>query len=238
LSFVYNIYTWDYQGWNHFEYELKTTDTGTVITSYSQGAWGTAYEAGILKSTGWRKVTIDLSGYIGRPLRLSLNCGGTYDNMLPTWAYVDVSAPVTPSKVDLVIRLGESKTVLKEILTPSGGPTDVWWQVVSDTGLTVTLTPVVQQNVSGNSTVTFNETITVGQNATLAGHTLHATVTFLGNTYPVGGHTIGTEQISIQVPALVPGASLWGSATLGVLLCGSMVWVIRRRQSGSGTFNI
>jgi len=235
LSFVYNIYTWDYEGYNHFEYELKTTDTGTVITSYSQGAWGTPNEGGILKSTGWRRVTIDLSGHIGRPLRLSLNCGGTPDDILPTWAYVDLSAPVTPSKLDLVMRSGESSTIIKEITTPPGDPTDVWWQVVSDTGLTVTLTPDFQHAVSGNSTVTFNEIITVAHNTALAGRTLHATITFLANNYPAGGHPIGSEQISVYIPKPVPGVSFWGSATLGVLLCGTMVWVIRKRQIGSKT---
>jgi hypothetical protein len=95
ISFVYNIYTWDYQGYNNFEYELTATDTGTVIASYSQGAWGPP--GAILKSTGWRQVTINTTGYIGRPLRLLLSCGGTRDNQLPTWAYVDLSAPAIPS---------------------------------------------------------------------------------------------------------------------------------------------
>ena len=94
LSFVYNIYTWDYEGWNNFEYTLTATDTGTVIASYSQGAWGPA--GNFLKSTGWRHVTINTTAYIGRPLRLMLSCGGTADDILPTWAYIDLSAPVTP----------------------------------------------------------------------------------------------------------------------------------------------
>lgn len=230
LSFVYDIYTWDYEGYNHFEYNLIATDTGAVIASYSQGAWGSGEEAGILKSTGWRRVTIDISGYIGRPLRLTLNCGGTEDDILPTWAYIDLSAPVTPSNLDLVMRLGDSETIVKEITTPPGNPTDVWWEVVSDTGLSLTITPNFQHDVSGNSTIKFNEIITVANNGTLIGHTLHGTVTFLTGTYPAGGQPIGSETISIQVPPLVPGVSQWGIVALVVLLSSAMVWVGLRRQ--------
>jgi hypothetical protein len=94
LHFVYNIYTWDYTGFNHFGYELTDVASGNVIASYSQGAWGTANTGGMLKTTGWTLVAIDISQYTGRTLRLQLDCGGSPDEILPTWAYIDVSAPI------------------------------------------------------------------------------------------------------------------------------------------------
>jgi hypothetical protein len=85
LVFKYNIYTWDYDPFNHFEYKL--TRGGNIIASYSQSAWG--YPGDGLKSTGWQEVTIDISAYQGQSLRLLLSCGGTFDSRYPTWAFID-----------------------------------------------------------------------------------------------------------------------------------------------------
>ncbi|MDI6793113.1 MAG: hypothetical protein QME81_09635, partial [bacterium] len=81
-------FTYDYTGFNHFEYELRARDTGQVIGAYNQGAWGNVGDLS-LKTTGWQPVNIDLSAYQGRPLRLSLNCGGTGDTLYATWCYID-----------------------------------------------------------------------------------------------------------------------------------------------------
>jgi hypothetical protein len=93
LSFVYNLFTYDYTGFNHFEYELTDITAGTVVYSYSQGAWG--YYPG-LKFTGWQKVNIDISGITGHQLKLAFNCGGTFDDEYATWVYIDESMPLAP----------------------------------------------------------------------------------------------------------------------------------------------
>ena len=82
--------------------------------------------------------------------------------------------------------------------------TDVWWNVVDDPGLTVTLSPTVHYGVSGGSTVGFTETITVDNNPGLQGQTLTATVTFIANEYPDEGAEFGTQTISIYVPDTTP----------------------------------
>ena len=97
LFFAYNIYTYDYQGYNHFEYELTDMSTATVIAYYSQSAWGASGDTS-LKSTGWQLVRIDISGYIGSTLRLRFNCSGSFDTQYATWAYIDYGpTPLTPT---------------------------------------------------------------------------------------------------------------------------------------------
>jgi uncharacterized repeat protein (TIGR01451 family) len=194
ISFVYNIFTWDYQGFNHFEYQLRTRDTSDIIDSYSQGAWGSGTG---LKSTGWQKVTLDISGYSGRPLQLRLDCGGTWDSNFPTWAYIDVSAPVTPSKVEVELPIGGSITLTKEATTPPGQPSDVWTTLDYQNGLTVTLSPYKYNNVPGGTLLTFQETITVDDEMALQGGTLDGTITFYsGMLSPV---LIGEQQIIVHV---------------------------------------
>lgn len=94
LSFAYNIFTRDYAGWNHFSYLVQDLATGLTIRSYSQGMWGTDVS---LKTTGWRSVSIDLSNYLGKLVRLRFNAGGTVDTYNPTWVYLDseqISPPI------------------------------------------------------------------------------------------------------------------------------------------------
>jgi len=88
LTFVYNIFTYDYEGFNNFHYRLTRISDGYVIAYYSQGAWGWDID---LKSTGWQPVSIDISAYMGQQLKLEIACGGTFDTAYPTWVYVDGS---------------------------------------------------------------------------------------------------------------------------------------------------
>lgn len=191
LSFVYNIYTWDYTGYNHFEYQLQATDTHEIIASYSQGAWG-SWDG--LKSTGWQKVKLDISAYSGRPLKLLLDCGGTRDSSLPTWAYIDLSAPVTPSKVEVGLPIGGSTVITKEVLTPPGSSADIWTTTSYQQGLTVELSPYNYYNVPGGTLLTFQETITVDDDMALQGHTLDGE-----NDFYAGNDTIGEQTIIINV---------------------------------------
>lgn len=78
--------------------------------------------------------------------------------------------------------------------------TDVWWNVTAvDPGINVTLTPDVHYGVSGNTTVAFNETVTVTADPSVS-TTYNATVAFYANTYPeTEGALIGNETITITV---------------------------------------
>jgi hypothetical protein len=75
--------------------------------------------------------------------------------------------------------------------------TDVWWEVESDEGLDVILSPAVYYDVSGHTKVQFNETITLDEEATPC-QTYTATVTFLANKYPKDGMEIAKQEISIH----------------------------------------
>lgn len=97
LTFNYNIFTYDYAGWDRFGYELRAMDTGEVIAFHSQTAWG---QGTALKSTGWQEVNLDVSNYIGRPLRLLIICGGTGDHLFTTWAYID-GLPYIEVEIDI-----------------------------------------------------------------------------------------------------------------------------------------
>jgi len=78
--------------------------------------------------------------------------------------------------------------------------TDVWWNVTAvDPGINVTLEPDVHYGVSGNTTVAFNETVTVTA-APSVSTTYTATVAFYANTYSeTEGAFIGEENITITV---------------------------------------
>lgn len=81
--------------------------------------------------------------------------------------------------------------------------TDVWWEVEADPGLTVTLSPTAWLNVPGDTTVEFEETITVAEDAPQC-ETLTATVTFYANEWPEEGTVIGEQEISIHVADITP----------------------------------
>jgi hypothetical protein len=81
--------------------------------------------------------------------------------------------------------------------------TDVWWEVEADPGLTVELEPAVRYDVPGDTTVEFEETITLDDDAPQC-HTLNATVTFYANEYPEEGAVIGEQAISIHVADITP----------------------------------
>jgi hypothetical protein len=93
LSFTYNLFTYDYSGYDHFHYRLIDLSTNSNIVNYAQTGWGTSTS---LKSTGWKVVTIDLSPYIGKTVRLEMTCGGTSDTAYATWAYFDAQDDTPP----------------------------------------------------------------------------------------------------------------------------------------------
>jgi hypothetical protein len=164
---------------------LLATDAPCHITG-DAGGWpgdaGTANAtttAGILSAAG---ITV-----------IGLTPGGA-----GTIACVDTLAAGTGGSVQATTASGED--ILEAILAGLEElSTDVWWEVEADPGLTVTLDPAVHRDVSGLSTVTFTETITV-DNSVEPCNTLNATVTFYANNYDVlEGGVVGTETISIHV---------------------------------------
>lgn len=97
-TFVYNIFTYDYQGYDEFRYEARVTDpdTGEVLASFQQGAYGSGTE---LKTTGWRGAVLDLSGHVGETVRLTISAGGTLDSLYNFWAYIDSGEAGLPAVV-------------------------------------------------------------------------------------------------------------------------------------------
>jgi hypothetical protein len=81
--------------------------------------------------------------------------------------------------------------------------TDVWWEVDADPGLTVELSPLAWLEVPGDTTVEFEETITVAEDAPQC-EILTATVTFIANEWPEEGEAIGEQEISIYVKDITP----------------------------------
>lgn len=82
--------------------------------------------------------------------------------------------------------------------------TDVWWEVVEcDLGLTVTLEPPVHFGIPGDTTVLFEETITLDEDAPQC-HWLYALVLFYANSYPAEGEVIGEQEIYIHVADITP----------------------------------
>lgn len=90
LTFAYDVFTYDYTGYDKFYYRVEDVSTGTNVAYYSQTAWGSDLS---LKTTGWRTVSIDLSAYMGKTLRLEFDAEETGDTYYTTWAYVDSAAP-------------------------------------------------------------------------------------------------------------------------------------------------
>ncbi len=101
LRFAYNIWTYDYTGYDEFRWEVRLTDTDTLLGSFRIEAWG---EDGDIsrKTSAWQVVEVDTSGYQGRPARLSFSGRGTEDNLFAFWVYIDsADETLAPGVVDL-----------------------------------------------------------------------------------------------------------------------------------------
>ena len=102
LDLNFNIYTFDYTGFDELRFTIRLTDDkGATIYNAVQGAFGSGTD---LKTTGWHSAGIDLTGYEGQQVHLLIDSGGTSDTFYGFWAYVDagfISAPPvgTPTAV-------------------------------------------------------------------------------------------------------------------------------------------
>lgn len=94
LQMNYNIFTYDYQGFDEFEFKLTVTDEdGAIVAREVQGSFGSSTE---LKTSGWQPNEVDLSAFAGEQLHLKLSSGGTSDSSFPFWAYVDAGLVEAP----------------------------------------------------------------------------------------------------------------------------------------------
>ena len=101
LQLNYNVFVFDYSGFDELRFNVRLTDeNGAPITDFVQGGFGSGT---LLKNTGWRRAFIDLSGYEGQQVHLTIDSGGTEDELYGFWAYVDAgeapAAPVSPPTV-------------------------------------------------------------------------------------------------------------------------------------------
>jgi Carboxypeptidase regulatory-like domain len=89
LDLSYNIYTFDYTGFDNLGVRVQLTDSnGTVIAEQDQGSFGPGGDIS-LKTTGWRPLHYDLDGYQGQDVHLKIAAAGTKDNLYGFWAYLD-----------------------------------------------------------------------------------------------------------------------------------------------------
>ena len=111
LSFHYNVFTYDYTGYDEFKYELIRTDTNQTIASFIQGGWGPGGDTS-LKNTGWQTANIDVSQYKGIPLKLKFSCSGTKDTLYGIWCYIDFDAD--NSGGNLIVNQQNNSTTVTE----------------------------------------------------------------------------------------------------------------------------
>jgi len=101
LRFAYNIWTYDYTGYDEFRWEVRLTDTDTVIGTFQTKAWGTDGDTS-RKTSGWQVVEVNTSGYQGDSARLSFSARGTEDNLYAFWVYIDsAEEALAPGVIDL-----------------------------------------------------------------------------------------------------------------------------------------
>ena len=99
VKFAYAIWTYDYTGYDGFSIDLRLVNSGAVIYSYSQQAWGSGGDTS-RKTTGWQIVDIPVGQYQGQQARLTISAGGSRDTYYAFWAYVDsVGIGSEPSQV-------------------------------------------------------------------------------------------------------------------------------------------
>jgi hypothetical protein len=89
LRFAYNIWTYDYTGYDEFRWEVRLTDTDTVIGTFQTKAWGTDGDTS-RKTSGWQVVEVNTSGYQGDSARLSFSARG---GLLPKVSTVHNDSP-------------------------------------------------------------------------------------------------------------------------------------------------
>lgn len=88
LRCAYQLFTYDYFGFDEVTVELTVVATGDVIYSTRTGAFGPSGNL-TLKRTGWRIINVDMRNYLGQQVKLQFTSEGTSDTLYATWGYVD-----------------------------------------------------------------------------------------------------------------------------------------------------
>ncbi|MEA2421624.1 MAG: hypothetical protein QOF55_723, partial [Thermoleophilaceae bacterium] len=71
LDLNYNVFGWDYQGFDRLDFRVTLTDAaGDVIATQEQPGFGAGTN---LKTTGWRSAKVDLTGYEGKQVHLLID---------------------------------------------------------------------------------------------------------------------------------------------------------------------
>ncbi len=172
VKFAYNIWTYDYTGYDEFKIDLRLVASDTVIYSYMQQAWGASGDRS-RKNSGWQIVNIPVTLYQGQQARLTISAGGSRDNLYAFWAYIDSAENVVPAHVvdfpgllvngfhpsqnsadhtiDLTRRPSSGTWYLEvPVLCPDGStPASVSLIVGSTPAINVPLTKAVTSNVWG-----------------------------------------------------------------------------------------
>lgn len=132
--FAYNIFTYDYTGYDEFNFDVTVEDpaTGELIATTTQGAWGASGNTS-LKTSGWRGVELNLAGRIGDTLKISFTAGGTKDMLYGFWGYLDsAESGLPPEPVVLAEVDSTSGSVMVDPFTgqvtiaqPAGAKSDI-----------------------------------------------------------------------------------------------------------------
>lgn len=141
VRFVYNFFTQDYSMYDHLTFQVKVAATGVVLHHYWQEAFGPAGDIS-LKTTGWRLVDLDVSGYEGQVLIIQFSAGGTVDSLYNSWVYIDSADQNTPQEAippEDIEASAQTGTVNKD---PSTGQLQVLMPGANLSPLTITLTVV------------------------------------------------------------------------------------------------
>ena len=137
--FAFNVFTYDYTGFDDltFNVKVKDPDTDETLASYQQESWGTGTD---LKTSGWRGAELDLSGHVGETVRLMISAGGTADSLYPFWVYVDSADEHFPEGLVRLISVdSDTASVTTDptsgnatIAVPSLSPSDITFAVEAD----------------------------------------------------------------------------------------------------------
>jgi hypothetical protein len=185
-TFAFNVFTYDYTGFDEFRFDVVVTDpsTGETLAAYEQGAWGSGTQ---LKTSGWRGVKLDLSDQVGDTVRLTFRAGGTQDSAFPFWAYVDSAATLPPtietSNVEVETTTGSVTT------DPTTGQVTVSMPFGDPSALTMTLPATCQDE----------ETTPTAVSLVLNGMTFAGTPTGDLFTATIPEASIASGQLSVQV---------------------------------------
>ena len=98
LRCAYQLFTYDYFGFDEVTVELTRVDTGAVIYQTRTGAFGPNGNTD-LKRTGWRIINVDMRNHLGKQVKLQISSEGTSDSLYATWGYVDSAEMQKPLDV-------------------------------------------------------------------------------------------------------------------------------------------